>query len=135
MWITPDGHKPDDYILPDKPVDFCVKGSAFEQKNVGIEIETGKWYLTASGTLTKIVMHTKSMYKETTTYIDIYDRSYNYMGKCGTSIKKAEPHLDIIAEIPDKLRYYLLNSVNSYYNSPVAHSLMDMDYNIEVKGE
>lgn len=124
MWKTPDGQKPDDYILPSKPVDFCVKGSKFQDNYNSIEIETGKWYFTASGTMTKIVMNTKSMYKETTTYIDLYDRTYTYMGKCSNG-EKLEPHLDIIAEIPEKLRYWLLQTTKSYHSGGITRVLID----------
>ena len=97
-----------------------IKGTEFENKNMGIEIHTGCWYLTASGTLTKIVMNTKSMYKEATSYIDIYDISYDFMGKC-----TKKPHLDIIAEIPETLRIYMLRSIESYHTSKMGKLLKE----------
>ena len=90
------------------------------KNNSAIEIHTGCWYLTASGTLTKIVMNTKSMYKEATTYIDINDISYDYMGKCSK-----KPHLDIIAEIPETLRFYMLRSIESYHTSKMGKKVIN----------
>ena len=92
---------------------FSIKGN--ENKNMGIEIQTGCWYLTASGTLTKIVMSSKSMYN-----IDIYENVYTYNGTC---IDK--PHLDIIAEIPETLRFYMLRSIESYHTSKMGKKVIN----------
>ena len=90
------------------------------KNNSIIEIHTGCWYLTASGTLTNIVMNTKSMYKSSTEYIDIYHTVYDFMGKCA-----GKPHLDIIAEIPESLRFYMLRSIESYHTSKMGKKVIN----------
>ena len=115
MWKTPDGRKPDDYILPNEPVPFCIKGSAFEDRRPGIEVHTGRWYITEAGTITKFVMNSKSMFKEQTTYIDIHGFEYNYKGQC-----REKPFLDIVGELPADLRYDIYKLIYNFYDDSVV---------------